>query len=118
MNAGLLSDNLWLSSREGLFNGEIPVMPPDNLHQNIVEFLRHSRELGNFCTQNGWIDDDSVEYEVLEDWSDWSDWSLIGVRFTEIVMEGSGCVADRVSCYGRLRLRFDNNGYVETAIID
>jgi hypothetical protein len=88
---------------------------PDSFHDNVVKFLRRSRKLSKFCTQNGWIDDDSVEYEVLEDRSDWS---LIGVRFTEIVMEGSGCVADRVSCYGRLRLRFDNNGYVETAIID
>ena len=88
---------------------------PDSFHDNVVKFLRRSRKLSKFCTQNGWIDDDSIEYDVL---SGGPDGSLIGVRFTEIVMEGSGCVADRVSCYGRLRLRFDNKGHVEDAVVD
>ena len=75
----------------------------------VLDYLRRSRELTVFCTQNGWIDNDELSYQVLERHADKA---LIAVEFTEVIMEGSGCVADRIACYGRLRLRLDDHGEV------
>ncbi len=36
----------------------------------------------------------------------------INVHFIEIVMEGAGCVAARVECYGQLDLELDAKGRV------
>jgi hypothetical protein len=79
----------------------------------IKDYLQHCREITAFCTQNGWIDNDSVKYEVLG--SD-ENAAIISVEFLEILMEGSGCVADKVSCHGRLRLIFDNEGCVQSSV--
>jgi hypothetical protein len=40
---------------------------------------------------------------------------VVNVLFDEVVMEGSGCVAARVSCYGKMRLTLGNNGQVENS---
>ncbi|HQU16491.1 MAG: hypothetical protein B7Z66_02175 [Chromatiales bacterium 21-64-14] len=74
------------------------------------EYLATCRELAGFCTQNGWIDNDTLSVDVLER----SDRALVAaVTFDEVVMEGSGCVADRVSCYGRVRVLLDPSGDVQ-----
>ncbi|HDO34263.1 MAG TPA: hypothetical protein ENH08_03985 [Chromatiales bacterium] len=66
------------------------------------EYLATCRELSRFCSQNGWID-------VLE--RDGA--SLVAaVNFDEVLMEGSGCIAGRVSCYGRIRVTLDEQGDV------
>ncbi len=64
--------------------------------------LNQSRELAGLCTQNGWIDPDTISYEVIEQARDTV---VLAVQFEEIIMEGSGCVADRRGCYGRVRIR-------------
>jgi hypothetical protein len=72
-------------------------------------FLRTSPALQTLTSQNGWIDNDSLRYEVAE---------LRGaevtvnVWFTEVLVEGAGCIADRRSRYGRLRLTLDQAGDV------
>lgn len=76
---------------------------------NLLEYLSGCRELAQLCTQNGWIDDETVRVEVLE--GDDS-WLLVAVTFEEVLMEGSGCVAGRVPCYGRMRIRLDERGDV------
>ena len=73
------------------------------------EYLARCRELNALCSQNGWIDNDTLAYEILE--RDGPDWTL-KVTFEEVVMEGSGCVAARVPCYGRVRVRLDDAGEV------
>lgn len=73
------------------------------------EHLARCRELNELCSQNGWIDNETLDYEVLE--RDGADWTL-KVTFEEVVMEGSGCVASRVPCYGRVRVRMDDSGDV------
>lgn len=78
----------------------------------IDDWLRASNLINRFCTQNGWIDDDSVRYEVS---SDHDGWRRINVYFTEMVMEGSGCIADRVECFGQVDLRLGRDGFVEEA---
>lgn len=75
----------------------------------IDEYLRNCRDLNRLCTQNGWIDNDSLRVDVL----DWGQNSVLAsVNFQEIVMEASGCMADRVACYGRIRLHLDVAGAV------
>lgn len=79
---------------------------------NIDEYLKGSRDLAQFCSQNGWIDNDSLRYEVMEQDDNHT---VVNVLFDEVVMEGSGCVAARVPCYGKMRLTLGNNGQVENS---
>ncbi|MGZ8187926.1 MAG: hypothetical protein ACXWTN_04110 [Methylosarcina sp.] len=78
-------------------------------HDSILNLLQNCRELTAFCSQNGWIINDSIHYEILEAQPDSL---LMYVTFLESVMEGSGCQADQKSCYGRLRLKLNNEGNI------
>ncbi len=73
------------------------------------EWIGNTPLLSRFCTQNGWVDSDSLRYEVRR--RD-RDRLYINVHFTEIVMEGAGCVAGRVECFGQLELEIDTAGGV------
>lgn len=75
----------------------------------ILAFLQRAPQLTAFCTQNGWIDNEGLRYEVLERQGRQL---LIKVEFPEVIMEGSGCTAGRIGCYGRLRLTLDESGRV------
>lgn len=75
-------------------------------------FLTICNELNALCSQNGWIIDDSIHYEVLQRQPGRI---LIYVTFLESIMEGSGCQADQKSCYGRLWLKLDERGEVIAA---
>lgn len=75
----------------------------------IDRILKHCNELSAFCSQNGWIINDSIRYEILETCSGSL---LIYVTFLESIMEGSGCQADQKPCYGRLRLVMNNQGNI------
>jgi hypothetical protein len=77
---------------------------------NLETYLLSCRELNALCTQNGWIDNESLRVDVLEQAGRIV---LAAVTFEEILMEGAGCVAGRVSCYGRVRARLGPNGDVE-----
>jgi len=82
------------------------------LMQNIERYLMSCRELTAFCSQNGWIDNNSLCYEIIEQ----NDRCVIAfVQFEEILMEGSGCVAGRIPCQGRLCLTLDHYGQVSHA---
>lgn len=60
--------------------------------------------LAALCTQNGWPDEDTVKVEVLECTGDRV---ICTVAFEEIVMEGAGCIAGRVPCWGRFHVELD-----------
>jgi len=76
----------------------------------IFEYLRSCRKLVRFCSQNGWIDNETLRFDILE----LEDGAVIAaIEFEEIVMEGSGCVAAKVSCYGRMRIYLDDDGEVQ-----
>ena len=82
------------------------------LMQNIERYLMSCRELKAICSQNGWIDTSSLNYEIIEQ----NDHCVIAfVQFEEILMEGSGRVAGRITCQGRLRLTLDHYGQVSHA---
>lgn len=78
----------------------------------IDAFVRRSPVLARFCSQNGWIDEASLEYEVR---SRDPDSVLLAVRFDEIVVKAAGCVGRRIPCFGVLRLRLDETGKVREA---
>lgn len=64
-------------------------------------FFTHDNCLARLCTQNGWPDPDTLQVEVVEKQPD----SLVcSVSFEEVIMEGAGCIAGRISCWGRYRL--------------
>jgi hypothetical protein len=80
--------------------------------QNIARYLMSCRELTAFCSQNGWIDDQTLDYEIIER----NDQHVIAfVQFEEVIMEGVDGVERRISCQGRLRLTLDRYGQVERA---
>lgn len=79
------------------------------MKQQIDEYLKHCRELTVFCSQNGWIDNNSLRSEILtENLHE----TLLAVYFDEVVMEGSGCIAATKPCYGRVRVQTDVSGEV------
>ena len=75
----------------------------------IRQYLCRSRELTQLCTQNGWIENDSIEYETLA--QSGSNITL-AVAFDEVIMEGAGCIANRARCYGRMELMLAEDGQV------
>ena len=82
------------------------------LRQNIEHYLLSCRELTVFLSQSGWIDKNSLRYEIIEQ----NDRHVIAfVQFEEILMEGSACVAGRIPRQGRLCLTLDHYGRVSHA---
>ena len=82
------------------------------LMKNIERYLMSCRELTAFCSQNGWIDNHSLCYEIIEQ----NDHRVIAfVQFDEILMEGSNQEAGRIPCQGRLCLTLDRYGQVRQA---
>jgi hypothetical protein len=75
----------------------------------VADWLARTPVLSRFCTQNGWVDGDTLRYEVRQRGPGRM---RINVHFIEIVMEGAGCVAARVECYGQLDLELDAKGRV------
>ena len=75
----------------------------------IIHLLQNCKELSAFCSQNGWIINESIYYEIIERKPDSL---LIYVIFLESIMEGSGCQCDQKSCYGRLRLKLNDQGEI------
>lgn len=83
----------------------------DEKAMHLHEYLLSCRELAQLCTQNGWIDNDTLRYEVVHE----SPEAMVAeVRFEEVIMEGAGCIADRVACYGKVRARLNERGEVES----
>jgi len=82
------------------------------LMQNIERYLLSCRELAAFLTQSGWIDKNSLRYEIIEQ----NDRHVIAfVQFEEILIEGSSRVPGRIPCQGRLWLTLDHYGQVSHA---
>ena len=80
----------------------------------VRDYLLSCREMSAFCTQNGWIDNDSLEFEC----EPLNATALIAsVKFTEVIMKGAGCEARRMPCFGRLALELDSDGSVVSSIV-
>lgn len=82
---------------------------------SLQEFFSGTAALAPLCTQNGWPDPASMHIELLEEDGKQA---LCAVRFDEVIMEGSGCEAGRVACWGRFRVRLDARGRVVGAELE
>ncbi len=80
----------------------------------IQDYLSTCREINQFCTQNGWIDGSTITFEILEQNQNAV---TISIVFIEIIMGGAGCVENRVSCFGQLKLLLDTQGGVESSCV-
>ena len=80
-----------------------------NSMHDVEKYLLTCRELCRFCSQNGWIDNDTLRFEILQQDKHFV---LVNVEFEELLMEGAGCLAGRVSCYGQIRLCLDESGRI------
>ncbi len=83
--------------------------------RRIRHYLVRCRELSALCEQNGWIENDSLQIEV-EHSADAE--ARVAVHFTEEIMEGAGCVADRRERFGKLILAFAPDGEVASCRIE
>lgn len=81
----------------------------------LADFFATTPRLAELCTQNGWPDPASLKVSVIENKPDEA---LCAVSFDEVVMEGSGCEAGRVPCWGKIRLRFTPEGNVAATEIE
>ena len=78
----------------------------------IERFFAATPRIAELCTQNGWPDPETLRVEIVERSGNEV---VCAVSFEEVAMEGSGCVAGRLGCWGRYRLRVNAQGEVETA---
>jgi hypothetical protein len=78
----------------------------------VAAYLERCRELADFCSQNGWIDNRSLDFEIQK--RDARE-LLVAVKFTEVIMKGAGCEARRMPCFARLLLRTDERGEIVAA---
>jgi hypothetical protein len=84
-----------------------PIAP--QTHDAVRAYLEKARDVTRFTTQNGWPDNETLRFEVLDAAPDEL---TVAVEFEEVIMEGAGCVAGRQPCYGRMRLTLDAEGRV------
>jgi hypothetical protein len=76
---------------------------------DILAYLSRAPGLAQLCTQNGFIDNDTLHAEIV----DRSPREVtLAVTFEEVIMEGSGCAATRQPCYGRVRLDLGGDGEI------
>jgi len=80
----------------------------DELPPSLMGWLRSAPELARLCSQNGWIDNDTLRAEVVERRPDGT--LVLAVTFEEVVVEAAGCVGTRVPCYGRVLARLAPDG--------
>lgn len=65
---------------------------------SVQEYLRSCREFNKLCSQNGWIDNDTLAVHIEQ--RD-ARHVVAAVNFDEVIMEGAGCTADRPRRYLR-----------------
>jgi hypothetical protein len=79
---------------------------------HLEHYLINCSELSAVCAENGCIDSQSLDYEILEQ----NDHHVLAfVQFEEVLMEDTGRVVGRIAHQGRLRLTLDRYGQVERA---
>ena len=79
----------------------------------IKTYLKSCRELACFCSQDGWIDNESLHFNIMQESATEI---ILEVEFNEVTIEASGQPAGKISCCGQLHLYLDTNGRVINAI--
>lgn len=88
------------------------------LESAIRDYLLQSPNLGRLCPQNGWIDNDTLQFLIERVEPEGTEEACrdvtVAVSFVEVIMEGAGCVADRKERFGNLKLRLDAGGVIQS----
>lgn len=82
--------------------------------RRLEHFFARTPRLAELCTQNGWPDPETLKVELLD--RDGEAW-LCSVSFEEVIMEGAGCVAGRIDCWGRYRVREAADGGIDAELV-
>jgi hypothetical protein len=75
----------------------------------IESYLKTCRELARFCSQNGWIDGESLRFNII---MEFGNELIVDIQFDELMVEGSGSIGKRIPCHGQLHLVTDRYGHV------
>ena len=85
------------------------------MQTKIKAHLEQCRELVQLTQQNGWIDNDSLHFEILHK----TDNKItVAVEFEEIILSTAGCCAERVVCWGNIELVLDDNKNIVKTIVE
>lgn len=79
----------------------------------VIDFFSSTPRLAELCTQNGWPDNETLRIEVLEQCPGKV---LCSVIFEEVIMEGAGCEAGRVPCWGRYWITIGGGKVIDAAL--
>jgi hypothetical protein len=89
---------------------------PTSIHAQTVAamtligtYLKSCRELSRFCSQNGWIDGDSLRFTII---MEIGNEVIVDIEFEELLMVNSGDLVSRVTCRGQMHLFTDQYGHV------
>ena len=87
-------------------------MTSQNISASVGDYLLSCRELNHFCLENGWTDNKSLTFEIqsFEDGQ-----ATVAVWFTEVITDGSSCLAQTRLRFGKLRLSLDGQGHILSA---
>jgi hypothetical protein len=83
--------------------------------QAVRDYFATTPHLAELCSQNGWPEPESLRVEILKQTPTEV---VCAVRFNEVIMEGAGCEAGRLACWGRYRLTFDTQGKVLSSTLE
>jgi hypothetical protein len=75
----------------------------------IEHYLKSCRELTRCCSQNGWIDTESLRYSIL---IETGNELVVKVEFDELLMDGTGSCSRRLPCSGQVHLLLDRVGRI------
>jgi len=92
-----------------LVKGELPAM-----YEVIDKYLKSFREIAHLTTENGWVDNATLKFEILEQDEKKA---LVELNFEEIVMSASGCTINRVECWGKVELQLEGQKVVGVTIL-
>jgi len=87
-------------------------MTSQNISASVGDYLLSCREVNHFCLENGWIDNKSLIFEIQ---SFEEGQATVAVWFTEVITEGSSCLAQTRLRFGKLRLSLDGQGQILSA---
>ena len=75
----------------------------------IEHYLKSCRELTRCCSQNGWIDTESLRYRIL---IESGNELVVRVEFDELLMDGTANCGRRLPCSGQVHLLLDRVGRI------
>jgi hypothetical protein len=77
--------------------------------------LKALPELARPCTQNAWIDNDTLRFDVLDGNGQEL---LLAVYFDEVIVKDTDCAGDRKPCYGRVCVSASSDSALARATIE